>query len=109
MSLSIYSDQSAQANNLRFRVFEIFYDQEQCKVVIKTGKEKVYLNTLSNKEEVDQLIVQGVDSSTFENWIFSRVMLFSFATGSTIGVVSLKELLEYLSNLYTELLSLLCK
>ena len=97
MSLSVYSAQSAEANRLRFGEFEIYYDQENDRVVIKTGKEKVYFNTLYNKEEVDQLIAQGVDPSTFENWIFNRVMLYSFATGSAIGVVSLKELLEYLS------------
>ena len=97
MSLSVYSAQSAEANRLRFGEFEIYYDQENDRVFIKTGKEKVYFNTLYNKEEVDQLIAQGVDPSTFENWIFNRVMLYSFATGSAIGVVSLKELLEYLS------------
>ena len=97
MSLSIYSAQSAEANRLRFGEFEIYYDQENDRVVIKTGKEKVYFNTLYNKEEVDQLIAQGVDPSSFEEWIFNRVMLYSFATGSAIGVVSLKELLEYLS------------
>ena len=97
MSLSIYSAQSAEANRLRFGEFEIYYDEENDTVIIKTGKEKVYFNTLYNKEEVDQLIAQGVDPSTFENWIFNRVMLYSFATGSAIGVVSLKELLEYLS------------
>ena len=97
MSLSIYSAQSAEANRLRFGKFEVYYDQEQDKVIIKTGKDQVYFNTLYNKEEVDQLISQGVDPSSFEEWIFNRVMLYSFATGSAIGVVSLKELLEYLS------------
>ena len=57
----------------------------------------MYFNTLYNNEEVDQLIAQGVDLSSFENWIFNRVMWFSFATESAIGVVSLKELLKYLS------------
>ena len=97
MSLSVYSAQSAEANRLRFGEFEIYYDQENDTVIIKTGKEKVYFNTLYNKEEVDQLIAQGVDPSSFENWVFNRVMLYSFATGSAIGVVSLKELLDYLS------------
>ena len=97
MSLSVYSAQSAEANRLRFGEFEIYYDQENDTVIIKTGKEKVYFNTLYNKEEVDQLIAQGVDPSSFENWVFNRVMLYSFATGSAIGVVSLKELLNYLS------------
>ena len=97
MSLSIYSAQSAEANRLRYGEFEVYYDQKNDTVIIKTGKEKVFFNTLYNKEEVDQLIAQGVDPSTFEQWIFNRVMLYSFATGSAIGVVSLKELLEYLS------------
>ena len=97
MSLSVYSAQSAEANRLRFGEFEIYYDQEQDRVIIKTGKDQVYFNTLYNKDEVDQLIAQGVDPSSFEEWIFNRVMLYSFATGSAIGVVSLKELLEYLS------------
>ena len=93
MSLSIYSAQSTEANKLRFGGFEIYYDQEQDIVIIKTGNEKVYFKTLYSKEEVDQLIAQGVDPTSFENWIFNRVMLFSFATGSAIEVVSLKELL----------------
>ena len=97
MSLSIYSAQSAEANRLRFGEFEIYYDREQDKVIIKTGKDNVYFNSLYNKDEVDQLIAQGVDPSSFEEWIFNRVMLFSFATGSAVGVVSLKELLNYLS------------
>ena len=97
MSLSIYSAQSAEANRLKFGEFEIYYDREQDKVIIKTGKDNVYFNSLYNKEEVDQLIAQGVDPSSFEEWIFNRVMLFSFATGSAVGVVSLKELLNYLS------------
>ena len=97
MSLSVYSAQSAEANRLKFGGFEIYYDQKNDTVIIKTGNEKVYFNTLYNKEEVNQLIAQGVDPSTFENWIFNRVMLYSFATGSAIGVVSLKELLDYLS------------
>ena len=97
MSLSVYSAQSAEANRLRFGEFEIDYDQEKDTVIIKTGKDQVYFNTLYNKDEVDQLIAQGVDPTSFENWIFNRVMLYSFATGSAIGVVSLKELLEYLS------------
>ena len=53
MSLSVYSAQSAEANRLRFGEFEIYYDQENDTVIIKTGKEKVYFNTLYNKEEVD--------------------------------------------------------
>ena len=94
MSLSIYSAQSAEANRLKFGEFEIYYDQEQDKVIIKTGKDNVYFNTLYNKEEVDQLIAQGVDPSSFEEWIFNRVMLFSFATGSAVGVVSLRKLIN---------------
>ena len=82
MSLSIYSAQSAEANRLKFGEFEIYYDREQDKVIIKTGKDNVYFNTLYNKEEVDQLIAQGVDPSSFEEWIFNRVMLFSFAMSS---------------------------
>ena len=97
MSLSIYSAQSAEANRLKFGEFEIYYDREQDKVIIKTGRDQVYFNSLYNKDEVDQLIAQGVDPSSFEEWIFNRVMLFSFATGSAVGVVSLKELLNYLS------------
>ena len=101
MSLSVYSAQSAEANRLKFGGFEIYYDQiyydqENDTVIIKTGNEKVYFNTLYNKEEVDQLIAQGVDPSSFEEWIFNRVMLYSFATGSAVGVVNLKELLDYL-------------
>ena len=72
MSLSVYSAQSAEANRLRYGEFEIYYDQKNDTVIIKTGKEKVFFNTLYNKEEVDQLIAQGVDPSTFENWIFNR-------------------------------------
>ena len=97
MSLSVYSAQSAEANRLKFGGFEIYYDQKNDMVIIKTGNEKVYFNTLYNKEEVDQLISQGVDPSSFEEWIFNRVMLYSFATGSAVGVVNLKELLDYLS------------
>ena len=97
MSLSIYSAEAAEANCLKFGEFEIYYDQENDMIKIKTGNEKVYFNTLYNKEEVDQLIAQGVDPSSFEEWIFNRVMLYSFATGSAVGVVSLKELLDYLS------------
>ena len=48
--------------------------------LVDTGKEQVYFNTLYNKDEVDQLIAQGVDPTFFENWIFNRVMLFSFGT-----------------------------
>ena len=44
MSLSVYSAQSAEANRLRFGEFEIYYDQEQDKVIIKTGKDQVYFN-----------------------------------------------------------------
>ena len=97
MSLSVYSAQSAEANRLKYEEFEIYYDQEQDTVMFKTGKDQVYFNSLYNKEEVDQLIAQGIDPTSFENWIFNRVMMFSFATGSAIGVVSLKELLDYLS------------
>ena len=96
MTLTIYSAQAAEANSLRFGEFEIYYDRKNDTVIIKTGNEKVYFNTLYSKEEVDQLIAQGVDPTSFEEWIFNKVMLYSFATGSAIGVVSLKELLEYL-------------
>ena len=56
MSLSVYSAQPAEANRLRFDGLEFYYDQEQDTVIIKTGKDQVYFNTLYNKEEVDQLI-----------------------------------------------------
>ena len=42
MSLSIYSAEAAEANCLKFGEFEIYYDQEQDMVMIKTGNEKVY-------------------------------------------------------------------
>ena len=57
MSLSVYSAQSAEANRLRFGEFEIYYDQENDTVIIKTGKEKVYFNTLYNKEEVELVLL----------------------------------------------------
>ena len=46
MSLSIYSAQSAEANRLKFGGFEIYYDQDQDKVIIKTGRDQLYFNTL---------------------------------------------------------------
>ena len=97
MSLSIYSAQSSEANRLKFGEFEIYYDQEQDKVIIKTGKDQVYFDTLYNKEQVDQLISQGVDPTSFENWLFNRTMIYSFATGASVGIVTLKELFDYLN------------
>ena len=96
MSLSIYSAQSAEANRLRKGDFEIYYDEENDQIVFKTGNEKVFFNVVYNKEEVDQLISQGVDPTSFENWIFNTHAIYSFATGGTIDVSSIATLLTYL-------------
>ena len=108
MTLSIYSAQSSEANRLRKGEFEIYYDEEEDKVYIKTGTEdpsdpdsksrEVKFNVIYNKDEVDQLISQGVDPTSFENWIFNAHKVYSFATGNTVSITTLAGLLAYLSS-----------
>ena len=93
----IYAAQSAEANRLKNGVFEIYYDDTNKEIVIKNGEKQVYFNVLYNKEEVDQLVSQGVDPTNFENWLFNRIMIYSFATESAITITTLKELVDFLS------------
>ena len=97
MTLSIYAAQSSEANRLKNGLFEIYYDDTNNEIVIKNGSEQVYFNVLYNKEEINQLISQGVDPTNFENWLFNRIMIYSFATGSAIAITTLKELVDFLS------------
>ena len=97
MSLAIYSAQSSEASKLRKGDFEIYYNEEEGLVYIKTGRDDVRFNVLYNKEEVDQLISQGVDPTSFENWIFNAHKIYSFNTGNLVTVTTIAGLLEYLA------------
>ena len=67
MTLFIYAAQSSEANRLKNGLFEIYYDDTNKEIIIKNGDEQVYFNVLYNKEEINQLISQGVDPTNFEN------------------------------------------
>ena len=46
---------------------------------------------------MDQLISQGVDPTSIENWIFNAHKIYSFNTGTLVTVTTIAELLEYLA------------
>ena len=98
MTLSIFSAQSSEANRIRNGEFEIFYNENDDKIYIKTGRDQVKFNVIYNKDEVDQLISQGVDPTSFENWIFNEHNVYSFATGTGVSITTLAGLLMYLSS-----------